>query len=81
MHTNLRKVNYYGCNIQQSLDEYTFEKHWNDWFERNLRNGTWQEDRARWHKMYFNRYFNDYFSNSDSSSMLLNDITSQYAAG
>jgi hypothetical protein len=70
-----------AARLGHSLDEYTFEKHWNDWYERNLRNGTWAKDRARWHKMYFNRYFKDYFSNSDSSSMLLNDITPQFAAG
>ena len=70
-----------AARLGHSMDEYTFEKHWNDWYERNLRNSTWADDRARWHKMYFNRYFKDYFSNNDSSSMLLNDITSQYAAG
>ncbi|SEN97400.1 Phage integrase family protein [Pseudorhodobacter antarcticus] len=70
-----------AARLGHSLDEYTFEKHWNDWYERNLRNGTWKTDRARWHKMYFNRYFKDYFSNADKSSMLLNDITAQYAAG
>jgi len=71
----------HAARMGHSFDEYTFEQHWNDWFERNLRNGTWAEQRARWHKMYFNRYFKDYFSNSDSSSMLLNDITPQFAAG
>ena len=70
-----------AARLGHSLDEYTFEKHWHDWYERNLRNGTWADERVRWHKMYFNRYFKDYFSNSDGSSMLLNDITSQYAAG
>jgi len=70
-----------AARLGHSLNEYTFEKHWNDWYERNLRNGTWKDDRARWHKMYFNRYFKDYFSNADKSSMLLNDITAQYAAG
>lgn len=70
-----------AARLGHSLDAYTFEKHWNDWYERNLRNGTWREDRARWHKMYFNRYFKDYFSNSDGSPMLLNDITPQYATG
>jgi integrase len=71
----------HAAKLGHSLDEYTFEKHWNDWYGRNLRNGTWANERARWHQMYFNHYFKDYFSNSDSSSMLLNDITSQYAAG
>jgi integrase len=69
-----------AVRLGHSLDEYTFEKHWNDWYERNLRNSTWKIDRQRWHKMYFNRYFKDYFSNPDGSSMLLNDITTQYAA-
>lgn len=64
-----------------SLDEYTFERHWNDWYERNLRNGTWADARAKWHKMYFNRYFKDYFSHADGSSMRLNDINAQYAHG
>ena len=70
----------HGAKLGHSLDEYTFEKHWNDWFERNKRNGTWKEKRADWHEKYFKRYFKEYFSNADSSSMLLNDITPQYAA-
>jgi integrase len=69
-----------AARLGHSLVEYTFEKHWNEWYGRNLRNCTWKLDRQRWHKMYFNRYFRDYFSNSDGSSMLLNDITAQYAA-
>ncbi|WP_037306895.1 tyrosine-type recombinase/integrase [Ruegeria halocynthiae] len=70
-----------AARLGHSLDEYTFERHWNDWYERNLRNGTWADERARWHKMYFNRYFKDYFSNADKSSKLLNDVTPQFAHG
>lgn len=70
----------HAAKLGHSMDEYTFEKHWNDWFERNKRNGTWKEERANWHKNYFKRYFKDYFSNADNSSMLLNDITIQHAA-
>lgn len=70
-----------AARLGHSLDEYTFEEHWSDWYERNLRNGTWKEERGRWHKMYFNRYFKNYFSNADGSSRLLNDITSQFANG
>ncbi len=65
--------------LEHSLDEYTFEQHWNDWYERNLRSGTWKEQRALWHKRYFNRYFKEYFSHADSTSMLFNDITPQHA--
>lgn len=71
----------HAARLGHSLDEYTFEKHWHDWYDRNKRSGTWADERVRWHKMYFNRYFNEYFSNSDGSSMLLNDITSEYAIG
>lgn len=70
-----------ATRLGHSLDEYTFEQHWNDWYERNLRNGTWKEERARWHKMYFERYFKDYFSDNANASMLLNDITAQFAHG
>ena len=69
-----------AAKLGHSLDEYTFEQHWNDWYERNLRNDTWADERARWHKVYFNRYFKDYFSNADSSSKRLNEITPQFAA-
>jgi hypothetical protein len=48
--------------LGHSLDEYTFEKHWNDWYGRNLRNSTWKDERAQWHKMYFNRYFKDCYT-------------------
>ena len=70
----------HGAKLGHSMDEYTFEKHWNDWFERNKRNGTWKAERVKWHENYFKRYFKDYFSNADNSSMLLNDITAQFAA-
>lgn len=70
----------HAARLGHSLDEYTFELHWNDWFDRNLRNGTWKEQRAKWHKMYFNRYFKAYFASADGRSMLLNDITPQFAA-
>jgi len=55
----------HAVKLGHSLDEYTFEKHWNDWFERNKRNCTWKDDRITWHSNYFKRYFNDYFRNID----------------
>ena len=70
-----------AARLGHSLDEYTFEQHWNDWYERNLCNGTWKAERALWHKRYFNRYFKEYFSHADSTSMLLNDITPLHAHG
>ena len=63
-----------------TLDEYTFEKHWDEWFERNKRNRTWKPDRQRWHENYAKRYFKPYFSNADGTSKLLNEITPQVAS-
>ena len=31
----------HASKLGHSLDEYTFEKHWADWFEHNVKNGTW----------------------------------------
>ena len=62
-----------------TLDEFTFEKHWDDWFERNKLNSTWKPDRQRWHENYAKRYFKPYFRNVDGTSKLLNEITPQVA--
>ena len=60
-----------AVKLGHSLDEFTFEKHWDDWYARNLRNETWKAERQRWHQMYANRYFKPYFCHPDGSSMLL----------
>lgn len=64
-----------------SLQEYTFVQHWQDWFDRNTRNGTWKEQRRYWHEKYAARYFLPYFTKTDGSSMLLNEINLQILAG
>jgi len=64
-----------------SLHEFTFEQHWQDWFDRNSKNGTWKEQRRYWHEKYAARYFRPYFTNADGSSMRLNEITLQVLAG
>ena len=38
-----------AVRLGHSVDEYTFEKHWNDWFARNLRTGTWTARRQYSH--------------------------------
>ena len=70
-----------AIRLNHSLEDYTFEKHWNDWFQRNVNRKTWKSEREKWHEGYFNRYFKKYFSYSDGKSMLLNDITAQFAHG
>ena len=71
----------HAAKLGHSLDEYTFEKHWADWFDRNVKNGTWSDERQYWHKKYAERYFKPYFKNADGSSLLLNDVTPNYAVG
>lgn len=68
-----------AIRLNHSLEDYTFEKHWNDWFQRNVSKKTWKEKREKWHKGYFDRYFKKYFSHADGRSMLLNEITAQVA--
>lgn len=67
--------------LGHTLDDFTFEQHWDDWYQRNLNNGTWKEDRQRWHKNQAARYFKAYFRTADGSSMRLNQITSAFADG
>ena len=70
-----------AAKLGHSLDEHTFEQHWRDWFERNVKNGTWTASRQYWHDKYAERYFKQYFKNKDGTSMLLNDITPSVASG
>jgi len=69
-----------AVRLKQSLDDWSFEQHWNDWYERNLKENSWKEDRVRWHKGYFTRYFNEYFK-QNGKSILLNDIDTNFAFG
>jgi integrase len=71
----------HAAKLGHSLDDYTFEKHWNDWFERNKKNGTWTASRQYWHEKYAARYFKPYFQNKDGTSVLLNEITPSVASG
>ena len=68
-----------AVHLGHSLDEFTFEKHWDDWYGRNIRNRTWAEARQRWHQMYANRYFKAYFRHADGRSMRLNEISPEIA--
>jgi integrase len=67
--------------LGHAIDDYTFEKHWDDWYQRNITNGTWRPDRQRWHKNLAARYYKAYFRYEDGKSMRLNDITAQVAHG
>jgi integrase len=65
--------------LGHTLDDFTFEKHWEDWYQRNLNNRTWAADRQRWHKNQAGRYYKAYFRYADGTSMRLNDITPIFA--
>ena len=70
-----------AAKLGHSLDEYTFEQHWQDWFDRNLKNGRWKPERQNWHEKYAARYFKPYFSHADGTSMRLNELTLQVQEG
>ena len=65
--------------LGHTLDDFTFDKHWDDWYQRNLNNGTWRADRQRWHKNQAARYYKAYFRYADGTSMRLNDILPTFA--
>jgi integrase len=58
------------------LKDWSFAQHWEDWYERQARQGVWSEKRKGWHRGYFKRYFSAYFG-----SKLLNEITAEFADG
>lgn len=68
-----------AVDLGHTLDDFTFEKHWEDWYQRNLNNRTWRADRQRWHKNQAARYYKAYFLYADGTSMRLNDITPIFA--
>ena len=58
------------------LKDWTFDQHWRDWYERQLRKGCWTEERRKWHLSYFNRYFKAYFGDRP-----LREISGSFAQG
>lgn len=68
-----------AVSLGHTLDDFTFEKHWEDWYQRNLNNRTWAADRQRWHKNQAARYYKAYFRYADGTSMRLNDVTPIFA--
>ena len=70
-----------AVSLGHSLDDFTFEQHWDDWYQRNINNHTWADDRQRWHKNQAARYYKEYFRYADGTSMRLNDITPLIAHG
>ena len=69
-----------AARLGHTLDAWTFEKHWNDWYNRQVNAGAWSDSRADWHLKYFKRYFSEYFYDKKTdSSMLLDDVNVDYA--
>lgn len=53
------------------LKDWTFAKHWHDWFQRKTKTGAWKPGRARWHRGYYDRYFGPYFGDTVLTGMSL----------
>lgn len=58
------------------LHDWTFKAHWQDWYERKCRRGTWKAERKEWHEGYFERYFSPYFDKK-----VLNDMSVDFVDG
>lgn len=71
----------HAVKLGHTLDDFTFEQHWDDWYKRNVAAKTWQDARQRWHRNQAARYYKAYFRYADGTSMRLNDITPQFAQG
>jgi integrase len=69
-----------AVEMGHTLNDFTFEAHWQEWFDRNVAQGSWKAARQRWHQNQAARYYKTYFRTSDGGSMRLNEITSQVAA-
>lgn len=67
--------------LGHSLNDYTFQQHWDDWHKRNVDQGVWRPARQDWHRKLAERYFKAYFRHADGSSMRLNDINAVVANG
>lgn len=66
-----------NANLGFPLEEYTFEEHWDEWFQGKVRTGEWDTKRTDWHRGY-GTHFKKYFSQS-GESLLLNEITPKKA--
>ncbi len=61
--------------LGHAVVEWTFEQHWEDWYERMSKSGNWRAGRKDWHLKYFNRYFSEFFADKRTGkSLLLDDI-------
>ena len=58
------------------VKDWTFEAHWQDWYDRHISRGTWRDARQKWHLNYFKRYFAPYFGDK-----ILSAITAEFADG
>jgi integrase len=64
-----------AIRLGKGLQTWTFAKHWENWFQRQIDSGNWRNERQTWHQNYYNRYFSEYFKDIKSGkSILLDDI-------
>lgn len=56
------------------IKDWTFARHWEDWFRRKKTVGAWTPTREKWHAGYYERYFKPYFGDKR-----LTELTHEFA--
>ena len=62
-----------AVRLGHAVNDWTFEQHWEDWYERNCKSGTWRKGRQDWHLKYYKRYFSEFFVDKRTGKSLLLD--------
>lgn len=64
-----------AVRLGHAIVDWTFEQHWEDWYERQCKNNTWRDSRKKWHLTYYKRYFSEFFTDKRTGkSMMLDAI-------
>ena len=43
-----------AIRLGKGLQTWTFAKHWENWFQRQIDSGNWRNERQTWHQNYYN---------------------------
>ena len=65
-------------SLGKTLEDWTFEQHWEDWYKRSLRQNIWGQKRQNWHYNLFTLYFCRYFVRK-GKSIALRDLDDAFA--
>lgn len=62
-----------AVRLGHAVVDWTFEQHWEDWYQRNSKSGTWRAERQDWHLKYYKRYWSEFFVDKRTGKSLLLD--------